>query len=74
MEATNTTTALAGSMRQNSKLPQLVRAACSAVAGVLADGIRGEDFSRSFSTSPGADFAALPTHQQNRLLDRGYRP
>jgi hypothetical protein len=40
----------------------------------LADGAKGDEFNRAFTTSSGAQFAALPQEQQNRLLDRGFRP
>jgi hypothetical protein len=40
---------------------------------VLADGAKGDDLTRAFTTSSGAQFAALPQGQQNRLLDRGFR-
>ena len=41
---------------------------------VLAESAKGDDFNRAFATSLGAQFAALSTSQQNRLLDRGFRP
>jgi hypothetical protein len=50
------------------------RAALSAVARALAESARGEELDRLFSTSSEAQFAALPRGQQNRLLDRGFRP
>jgi hypothetical protein len=75
MEATYTSTALAGSTGQrDSKLVQRLRATGAVVADVLAGGIRGDDFSRSFTTQRGAAFAALPANEQNRQLDRGFRP
>lgn len=75
MEATCTPTALAGSTGQrDAKLGQLFRSVCSVATEVLAGGIRGEDFSRSFATQHGAAFAALPASEQNRQLERGFRP
>jgi hypothetical protein len=41
---------------------------------VLAESAKGDDFNRAFTTSPSAQFTALPQGQQNRLLDRGFRP
>ena len=40
---------------------------------VLIESAKGDDFNRTFATAPGAQFAALPQGQQNRLLDRGFR-
>lgn len=41
---------------------------------VLAEGVKGDDFNRAFTTPPGAQFGALPRNQQNGFLDRGFRP
>jgi hypothetical protein len=41
---------------------------------VLAESAKGDDFNRAFASPSGAQFAALPQGQQNRLLDRGFRP
>jgi hypothetical protein len=41
---------------------------------VIAESAKGDDFNRAFTMSSGAQFAALPQGQQNRLLDRGFRP
>ena len=46
----------------------------SFVVEVVLDGIRGHDLERTFASAPGAQFAALPSVSQQRLLDRGYRP
>jgi len=73
MEATYTPISLAGSTRRSIGLARLVRATCSAVAEVLADGVRGHDFERAFTSAPGAQFAALPDSSKQRLLNRGVR-
>ena len=41
---------------------------------VLAESVKGDDFNRAFTSPSGAQFGALPRSQQNRLLDRGFRP
>lgn len=74
MDAILTPTALAGSTPRSTGLGRLLRSARSVVAEVLADGIRGDDFERAFTTAPGAQFAALPNSSKQRLLDRGFRP
>jgi len=52
---------------------EATRAALRLLGRVLADGVKGDEFNRAFTTSPGAQFAALPRSEQNRLLDRGFR-
>jgi hypothetical protein len=47
---------------------------CSALVGVLADGVRDDSLERLFASSRSAQFAALPPRQKSRLLDRGLRP
>ena len=49
------------------------RNAVRAIAAVLAEGVRGEEFSSRFTTPSSAHFAALPRSEQGRQLDRGYR-
>jgi hypothetical protein len=73
MEATYTPIAFAGSTPRSTGLGRLVRAMCSVVAEVLADGVRGHDFDRAFTSAPGAQFAALPGNSKQRLLNRGLR-
>jgi len=73
MEATYTPIALAGSTRRRPGLGRLVRAMCSVVAEVLADGVRGHDFEQAFTSAPGAHFAALPDGSKQRLLNQGFR-
>ena len=46
----------------------------SFVADVVVEGARGEDFDRTFSSVPGAQFGALPTGAKDRHLSRGFRP
>ena len=41
---------------------------------VLKDGVKGDDFTRSFTSAPGAQFAALPAGSRQQLLNRGLRP
>jgi hypothetical protein len=45
-----------------------------AIAAVLAEGARGEEFRRRFATPASAQFAALPRSQQSKALDHGIRP
>jgi len=49
------------------------KAALRMLGHVLIESAKGDDFNRTFATAPGAQFAALPQRQQNRLLDRGFR-
>jgi hypothetical protein len=46
----------------------------SFVGEVLVTSARGDDFERTFSSAPGAQFAALPNGSKQRLLNRGFRP
>ncbi len=57
-----------------SRIRKTVAALCSFVVEVLKTSARGDDFERTFSSAPGAQFAALPTSSKQRLLDRGFRP
>jgi hypothetical protein len=45
-----------------------------AIVAVLAEGARGDEFSRLFATPASAQFAALPRGQQSKALDHGTRP
>lgn len=74
MEATYTPTVFAGSGRGSARVWSIVKTAPAVVAEVLADGVRGHDFERAFTSTPGAQFAALPASSKQRLLDRGLRP
>lgn len=74
MEATYTPLALEGATRRTTGLGRFARTVVSVVAEVLADGVRGNDFARAFTSAPGAQFAALPDSAKQRLLDRGFRP
>ena len=74
MEATYTPITLVGSTPRSTGLERLLRATCSAVVEVLADGVRGRDFEQAFPSAPGAQFAALPDSSKQRLLNRGVRP
>jgi len=53
---------------------EATKSAVRMLGRVLAESVKGDDFNRAFTTSPGAQFAALPQGQQSRLLDRGLRP
>lgn len=53
---------------------EATKAAVRMLGRVLAESAKGDDFNRAFATSPSAQFTALPQGQQNRLLDRGFRP
>ena len=46
----------------------------SFVGDVLVASARGDDFERTFSSSPGAQFAGLSNNSKQRHLDRGFRP
>ena len=50
------------------------KAAFRMLGRVLAESVKGDDFSRMFAISSGAQLAALPQGQQSRFLDRGFRP
>lgn len=45
----------------------------SLLVEVLKDGIEGGDFTRTFASAPGAQFAALPASSKQGMLDRGVR-
>ena len=53
---------------------EAAKAAFRLLGHVLAESAKGDDFNRAFASRSGAQFAALPQEQQNRLLDRGFRP
>ena len=46
----------------------------SFVGEVLVTGARGDDLERTFSSAPGAQFAALPSSSKQQFLNRGFRP
>jgi len=50
-----------------------LKSCCSILVQVLADGVRNDSLDRGSSTSRSASFAALPSSQKDRLLDRGFR-
>ena len=56
----------------NAKRPvwPAFRSACVAVLRALAENARDDTLDRSSTDG----FAALPRREQNRLLDRGFRP
>jgi hypothetical protein len=74
MEATFTETAGVEANPHRTALRKFLKAVYSVIAGVLADGARGDSLDRVLATSSSASFAALPRSQQDRLLDRGFRP
>jgi hypothetical protein len=53
---------------------EATKAAVRVLGRVLAESMKGDDFNRAFTTLSGAQFAALPRGQQNRLLDHGFCP
>lgn len=57
-----------------NRIRKTVAALCSIVVELAVEGARGEDFERTFSSAPGAQFAALPNSSKQRHLDRGVRP
>jgi hypothetical protein len=57
----------------NTRPWEAAKAALRMLGRVLAESAKGDDFDRAFSSPSGAQFAALPRAQQNRLLDRGFR-
>jgi hypothetical protein len=58
----------------NARPWEAAKAAFRVLGRVLIESARGDDFDRAFTSSPGAQFAALAQTQQDRLLDRGFRP
>lgn len=74
MEATYTDTAHVEAQPIRGRLWESLKSWRSAFAGVLADGARNDSLDRLFTTTSSASFAALPRSQQDRLLDRGFRP
>jgi hypothetical protein len=71
MEATCTVTAGARTrVAGRSTMKSVLRA----IAAVLAEGARGDEFSRRFSTPSSAQLAALPRSEQSKALDHGTRP
>ena len=70
MEATYTVVAARIRVGRWTTMKSILRA----VAAVFAEGARGHEFNRRFSTPSTAQFAALPRGQQNQVLDRGARP
>ena len=53
---------------------EATKAAFRMLGRVLVESAKGDDFNRAFASPSGAQFAALGKGQQNRLLDRGFRP
>jgi hypothetical protein len=45
----------------------------SFVIELIAEGVRGDTFDRTFTSAPGAEFSALPEGSKQRHLDSGYR-
>lgn len=45
----------------------------SFVVELIAEGVRGDTFERTFTSAPGAEFSALPADSKQRHLDSGYR-
>ena len=50
------------------------KAVARVIGRVVAESVKGDEFNRAFAGSPGANFAAATRSQQNRMLDRGFRP
>lgn len=65
-------------LTQRRSAPTTIRTAFASLASfvgeVLVASARGEHFERTFSSAPGAQFAALPSSSKQRLLDQGFRP
>jgi hypothetical protein len=74
MEATNIAGQLVETPISSATPWQATKTAFRMLGRVFAEGVRGDDFNRAFTSAPGAQFRALPRSQQNRLLDRGFRP
>ena len=68
------TTPLAQRRSAATAIRTTVAALASFLGEVLVASARGDDFERTFSSAPGAQFAALPNNSKQRLLDRGSRP
>ena len=73
MDVTHTQTAPYELRRSTRRVGTVATAIGSVLAEIVAAGVRGDDFARAFSTSPGAQFAVLPASSKQRLLDRGFR-
>ena len=67
-------TPLAGRRPAATAIRTALAALASFIGEVLVTSARGDDFDRSFSSAPGAQFAALPNSSKQRLLARGIRP
>ena len=74
MEATTTTTVRAEATSSGRTLWGFLEFLGASLARVLVDGARGDSFDRVFTTSSASLFTTLPRSQQNRILDRGFRP
>jgi hypothetical protein len=73
-EATYTRTQIAIDQQAVKAVWAVMKQAGRGLVAMVADCARGDDLNRLFNTSSAAQFAALSHGQQNRLLDRGYRP
>jgi hypothetical protein len=74
METTNIPGQLVAAPISSTTPWEVTKTAFRVVGRVLVEGARADDFNRAFTSPPGAQFGALPRSQQNRLLDRGFRP
>jgi len=73
METTYITGQLVEAPISGARQWEATKGALRMLGRVLAEGAKGDDFNRAFSSPSGAQFAALPQGQQNRLLNRGFR-
>jgi hypothetical protein len=68
----------AASLTQHRSAATTIRTAVASLASfvgeVLVAGARGDDLERTFSSAPGAQFAALPNSSKQQFLNRGLRP
>ena len=67
MEATYTDTASYERDLRPVGVARLSEDAVAVLAEIAVAGVRGDDFDRTFSSAPGAQFAALPASSKQRL-------
>ncbi len=60
--------------RRSAAIRTNLASLASFVGEVLVANARGADFERTFSSAPGAQFAALPSSSKQQFLNRGFRP
>lgn len=68
----------AAPLTQRRSAATAIRSAVASFASfageVLVSSARGDGLERTFSSAPGAQFAALPNSSKQQFLNRGFRP